>query len=258
MVASRLGRGALRGGRRWLNRIPRRRRARRSFLAAPRASQRAGLAAGPRAVYQAVLRAYAETGRPPEPAELQDTARPFGPTARQMLADLAASDLLGLDEAGRIRMAYPFSTRPTPHVVAIASGPRVYSMCALDALGIPPMLGVDAVITSADPLSGAVVTVTFSAGRASWDPPGAVLYVGRARPDGPAEQVSCGYLNFFASRAAAGRWASRHPEVIGRILDQASAETLGAETFGSLLDGVSGRDKAHRPSENVDDVDPRD
>lgn len=92
-------------------------------------------------------------------------------------------------------MAYPFSATPTPHLVAIAGAPRVYSMCAIDALGIPPMLGTGAVITSSDPLTGAPVTVTFSGGQAIWDPPGAVVFAGCADCDGPAEQVSCGYLN---------------------------------------------------------------
>jgi hypothetical protein len=47
-----------------------------SFLAAGGAAKRAGLAAGPRAVYQTVLRAFAETGRPPGPGELEDTGSP--------------------------------------------------------------------------------------------------------------------------------------------------------------------------------------
>src|SRR5712691_12248536 len=107
------------------------------FLAAGGAAKRAGLAAGPRAVYQAVLRAFAATGRPPEPAELESAARRHGITAGQALATLAAADVLGLDDEGRIRMAYPFSAAPTPHLVTIAGGPLVYSMCAIDALGIP-------------------------------------------------------------------------------------------------------------------------
>jgi hypothetical protein len=98
------------------------------------------------------------------------------------------------------------------------------------------MLGADAVITSSDPLTSAPVTVTFSGGRASWNPPGAVVFAGSADCRGPSEQASCGYLNFFASPASAGQWASQHPEVTGSVLDQARAEALGADTFGSLLD----------------------
>lgn len=75
------------------------------------------------------------------------------------------------------------------------------------------MLGTGAVITSSDPLTGAPVTVTFSCGQAGRNPAGAVVFVGRADCDGPSEQVSCGYLNFFAGTAAARQWASQHPEV---------------------------------------------
>jgi Alkylmercury lyase len=74
-------------------------------------------------------------GGPPGPAELEQTARRHGITAGQALATLAADDVLGLDDHGRIRMAYPFSAAPTAHVVAIGGGPRVHAMCAIDALG---------------------------------------------------------------------------------------------------------------------------
>jgi hypothetical protein len=61
------------------------------------------------------------------------------------------------------------------------------------------------------------------------------VFNGSAGCDGPAEQVCCGYLNFFVSAAAARQWASRHPGVTGTVLDHARAEHLGAQTFGSLL-----------------------
>jgi len=199
------------------------------------ARKRAGLAAGPRAVLQAVLRAFAATGQAPVPADLQAIASHPGTAVGEALAGLAAADVLGLDDQGRIRMAYPFSATPTPHVVAIAGGPRVYSMCAVDALGIPPMLGTDAVITSSDPVTGEPVTVTFRGGQASWDPPTAVVFSGYTDCHGPAEQVTCGYLNFFATPATASQWASQHPQVTGSVLDQARACELGAQTFGSLL-----------------------
>jgi Alkylmercury lyase len=199
--------------------------------------KRAGLAVAPRAVHQAVLRGFASTGRPPEPAELEDAARQHSITARQALGELSGADVLGLDGQGRIRMAYPFSAAPTGHVVAIAGGPRVYSMCAIDALGIPAMLGTDAVITSSDPLTGEPVTVTIRGAHVSWEPPGAVVFDGGTGREGPSEQVCCGYLNFFASASSARHWASQHPEVTGSVLDQARAQALGAQVFGSLLSG---------------------
>jgi Alkylmercury lyase len=205
------------------------------FLGAGIGAKRAGLTAGLRAVYQVVLRAFAATGRPPGPGLLEDSARLGGLTVAQALADLAAADVVGLDGEGRIRMAYPFSAAPTPHVVAIAGGTQVHAMCAIDALGIPPMLGTDAVVTSADPLTGAPVTVTFRSGRASWHPDAAVVFIGRTDREGPSELVSCGCLNFFTDAAAAAQWAGQHPEVTGSVLDHARAEALGSEIFGSLL-----------------------
>jgi hypothetical protein len=205
-------------------------------LAAASAAKRARLAVGQRAVYCAVLRAFAATGRPPEPAELEEAAQSHGLDVVQTLAGLAAVDVLGLDSLGRIRMAYPFSASPTAHIVTIADGPRVYAMCAIDALGIPAMLHADAVVTSSDPLTGDPVVVTFTGNTVSWHPPSAVAYAGYAGDGGPAEKVSCGYLNFFIDLSSAQKWASRHNEVTGGSLDQLTAQELGAEIFGRLLD----------------------
>ena len=205
-------------------------------LAAGSTAKRARLAAGPRAVYQAVLRAFADAGGPPALGDLERVAGAYGLDLAQTLAGLAAADVLGLDGQGRIRMAYPFSASPTAHQVAIDSGPCVYAMCAIDALGIPAMLHADAVITSSDPLTAAPVTITVAAGKASWDPAGAVAFSGCAPGGGPAERTCCGYLNFFAGPASAREWASQHAEVTGAVLDQAAAQALGAEVFGQLLD----------------------
>jgi Alkylmercury lyase len=182
-----------------------------------------------------VLRSFAATGRPPAAATLEAAAAQFGLTAGLALAELDAADVLGLDPDGGIRMCYPFSGVPTPHAVAIEAGPHVHAMCAIDALGIPPMLGADAVISSADPVTGAPVTITFDAGKATWSPDTAVVFVGRRDGDGPAELVTCGCLNFFDSAASAMLWADQRPDVTGSVLDHARAEALATETFGSLL-----------------------
>ncbi|WP_275297597.1 organomercurial lyase [Streptomyces sp. CdTB01] len=123
----------------------------------------APVAGGLRAVQQAVLRHFAATGHSPSTKELEPAAAAHGRTAAEVLADLAAEDLLVLDDHVRIRAAYPFSTVPTAHRVRLASGIETLAMCAIDALGIPDMLGVDAVITSIDPVTGDTITVTSSA-----------------------------------------------------------------------------------------------
>ncbi|GAA2628289.1 organomercurial lyase [Streptomyces vastus] len=193
---------------------------------------------GLRVVQQAVLRSFAATGRAPEPADLDQVARAFGRDSSEVLAELAAEDFLALDDQGRIRAAYPFSATPTAHRIRLPDDTEMWAMCAIDGLGIPDMLGADAVITSADPVTGAPVTVTSTGGHMTWQPVTAVVYVGRRSCTGPAADVACGALNFFTSRRTARSWAEQHPEYTGRAIGQARAEALGRSVFGSLLTGT--------------------
>ncbi len=190
---------------------------------------------GLRAVQQAVLRSFATTGAPPERAVLERVSEPFGVRVEQVLAELAAEDFLTLDESGRIQAAYPFSATATDHVVQIAGGPRVWSMCAIDALGIPAMLHADAHITSTDPVNGHPVRVEFTGGKTTWEPASAVVYYGARAGSGPAAAVCCGYLRFFTDRATAEQWTGDQAGLSGEILNQKDAERLGADIFGPLL-----------------------
>ncbi|MFD6597668.1 alkylmercury lyase family protein [Streptomyces coelicoflavus] len=195
-------------------------------------------ARGLRAVQQAVLRHFATTGHSPAIEDLQAAAAAHGRSAAEVVADLAADDFLTLDDRGRIRAAYPFSAVPTAHRVRLASRIEVFAMCALDALGIPDMLGTDAVITSTDPVSGDTITVTSTGGHMSWQPSTAVVYVGQRSCTGPAADVACGALNFFTNRRTAQSWAKAHPDYTGQTVDQAHAEELGRSIFGPLLTPV--------------------
>ncbi|AVZ72861.1 alkylmercury lyase [Streptomyces lunaelactis] len=190
---------------------------------------------GLRAVHQTVLLHFADAGTAPAPGVLDPVAAPYGRTARDVLAELAAEDFLTLDEEGWIQAAYPFSATPTPHRVRIDGGTRAWSMCAIDALGIPAMLGRDVVISSADPVTGEPVTVTTINQKSVWEPAGAVVFVGRRSGSGPAASVCCDVLNFFTSTTSARTWAGEHPDVQGEIVDQARAEGIGRQIFGTLL-----------------------
>jgi len=214
---------------------------------------------GLRAVQQQVLRSFAATGHAPPVADLAETAALYGTTAAAVLAALHADDYLQLGPDGQIRAAYPFSGVPTPHLVDIDGGPRAYAMCAIDALGMAAMLGTGVTITSADPRTGAAVTVTVRAdGKTVWQPATAVVFNGRlisgeASGPGPSGEacgpgpsavpasadLCCGYMNFFGTRASAEAWASAHPEITGEILGQAAALRLGVDIFGRSLEGRS-------------------
>jgi hypothetical protein len=88
----------------------------------------------------AVYRHFAETGRGPSPGEV---ALQVGSDVERVLEAyrrLRAQRLLVLEGDGSsIRMASPFSSVPTQHVVE-AAGTRYYANCAWDALGVPAAL----------------------------------------------------------------------------------------------------------------------
>jgi Alkylmercury lyase len=220
----------------------------------PGAAGRSGLGrlapveGGLRAVQQRVLRSFAQAGGPPVMGELDQAAAPYGTSGRAVLAVLHDEDFLRLDQAGAISAAYPFSAVPTRHVVQIEGGPSVFSMCAIDALGIAAMTGQPVTIRSAEPDTGIPVTVAVPAGRgrAVWEPGDAVVYDGQQDACGTcpapgaavpsvAADACCGVINFFTSRRSATAWAAAHPEVTGQVLAQKKALAAGIEIFGSLL-----------------------
>ncbi|MGH3149266.1 MAG: alkylmercury lyase family protein [Streptosporangiaceae bacterium] len=192
---------------------------------------------GLRAVHQTILRSFAATGLAPAPPDLDGVpaAAGFAGSAADTLADLAAGDFLTLDHDGQIVAAYPFCAQPTSIRVQIADGTQVYSMCAIDALGIPAMLHRDVVIMSTDPVSGTPIRVHAHRGEFRWEPTRAVVFYGARDDSGPAAAVCCGYVRFFTDRAGAEQWATAHPEAPGTVLGQRDAERLGAEIFGPLL-----------------------
>jgi hypothetical protein len=190
---------------------------------------------GLRPVHQAVLRSFVHAGVAPDHPSLARHAAPF--EVSQVLAELADGDFLYLDPIGQITAAYPFSALPTPHRVRITGNATVFAMCAIDALGISAMTGVPVVIESADPSTDQPVTVHVDGASSVWDPATAVVYVGRTKHQcaGPSASVCCGYMNFFATQAAASAWAASHPDITGIILSQARAVQTGIDIFGQLL-----------------------
>ncbi|GIH03485.1 hypothetical protein Rhe02_15520 [Rhizocola hellebori] len=199
-----------------------------------------------RRLHQTILHHFAISGRPPLMAAL-NTDKP--------LRELHDRDVIQLDDTGEILAAYPFSAIPTPHTVAIADGPTVYAMCAIDALGIAAMLGRDITVHSVDPQSGDSITVIIRGGQAEWIPEDAVVLVGSTAPADedcchvPAAQICCGVINFFAGTRTASAWLKRHVSVRAVIVDPVKALQMGKDLFGPLLsDSESGAPIRHRPA----------
>jgi len=94
------------------------------------------------ALLQCVLRAFVDRAEPVRVDEIV-SAFPAQPSESvlEALAKLDEEDLVRID-AGRIDLAYPFSVCPTPFVLDLDEGRGArYVCCAIDALGMAPMLG---------------------------------------------------------------------------------------------------------------------
>ena len=187
-----------------------------------------------RDLYFWILRRFAERGRP-SGAETREAAEAFGLDANSALATLAKEDLVHTDRDGEITVAYPFSGRATDHVVRLEGGHEDYAMCAIDALGIAPMLSEPIEIASRDPLTGDDIQVALEpGGEGTWQPEGAVVVSG-GTGSGESCDCCCPVLNFFASSANAERWLAAHPEAQGTLISMAEAIVAGRTVFGDIL-----------------------
>ncbi|GAA0469377.1 hypothetical protein Aca07nite_27960 [Actinoplanes capillaceus] len=197
-------------------------------------ARQAALPAPLRDLHRLVLAGFAATGAPPAPADLDAWASVHGVDLRHALRELGDTELVFTDaDATAVTGAVPFAAGVSAHRVAIAGGPQAFANCAVDALGIAAMLDRDITITSTDPGSGEPVTATSRAGRWSWQPPDAVVFVG-SRGTGPITQCCCPVINFFTSVAHATGYQQQHG-LSGVVLGMAQAARAGALIFGGLL-----------------------
>ncbi len=132
-------------------------------------------------VLQQVLRAFVER---PGPAEVEQIVAAFadGPPddIRADLARLDADDLIQIRD-GLVEVAYPFSAFQTPFVVQLADRQERYACCAIDALGIAPMLGQRVRIGSRCHHCGEPLELLVDPAGSGLDAEGVMVWVGKQR-----------------------------------------------------------------------------
>ncbi len=154
----------------------------------------------------------------------------------EALAVLAREDLVHVDGNGRPVVAYPFSAKPRGHRVLIDGERWVEAMCAIDALGIAPMLGVAIEIHSRDPVNAGEVWVRLDQREGAWwEPEEAVVLSGSTCCEGPSFGGCCDVLNFFETRENAERYLAEHREVAGHPISLPEAIEAGRIVFGDLF-----------------------
>ncbi|HUF37050.1 MAG TPA: organomercurial lyase [Anaerolineales bacterium] len=112
------------------------------------------------AVYDSAI----STGLPPKVKHLAGVLSLDEASVRASFERLAAARVLVLQKDSReVLMANPFSAVPTSFAV-ILDGMLCYGNCIWDALGIPAMLGRDALIRSSCACCGDAMELSVSAG----------------------------------------------------------------------------------------------
>ena len=157
-----------------------------------------------------ILTAIATTGQPPTPEQVEDWADQLDLDAAPALRTLADAELIFLGSSAStargtnvpaVTGGVPFAAAgTTAHRVQITEGPEVTANCAVDALGIPAMIGRDVEIHSTDPLSRKPVSATSHGGQWTFEPATAVVFVGsNASPSSRLTESCCPVINFFAT-----------------------------------------------------------
>ena len=84
-----------------------------------------------------VLRAFLARGGP---IPVEELLADVHPGSAEALTRLDEEDLIRIQD-GHVDLAYPFSAPATPFVVRLLDGRQRHVCCAIDALGIAPMIG---------------------------------------------------------------------------------------------------------------------
>jgi len=119
---------------------------------------------------QWILRAFVARGGPIPVEGIPGAVRDAVPA-------LDADDLIRVHE-GRVDLAYPFSAAPTPFAVRLADGRERYACCAIDALGVAPMLGEPVRVRSACHHCGAALEFPVAPDGPGPEAAGLMVWVG--------------------------------------------------------------------------------
>jgi hypothetical protein len=190
-------------------------------------------------LHQFILKSFSEQGRSPSLAEVQqEFSLDDESTAERFIGELEATKAIHRNTGDPlVTHAYPFSNEVTPYQVTLAAGTEVYSMCAIDALGIPFMLNQGATIISQCKHCGQAVSVEINEGKLASHAPDSLLvgYMPLGSCSTPATE-QCPHINFFCSQEHLEVWMKSHPVEELKSLALPDALERGRQIFGSMMD----------------------
>ncbi len=155
-------------------------------------------------VYRALVDGFLTAGAPPTRAEVARRTGLDREGVERVLAEMVERDWTGQDDTGALVNLYPFSVRPTGIQVRLRGVAREV-MCAIDALGVAPMLGETVEVTSSCPVCHAPLRLDVSPNAIARVEP-ATMAVVRRRTHGPAHLTRCHATRFVCSPEHGEAW----------------------------------------------------
>jgi hypothetical protein len=185
-----------------------------------------------RRLHRALIEAVLATGAIPESTGLAEQLGTTPAAIDEGLGVLTEADYLALDANGQIACLYPFSVTPSPHVV-IVSSKRRFAMCAIDALGIPAMLGRELAVEGCCAICGAAIALRVRPGANVTAAPATTMVAARRDEAEPAFAACCPFTVFVCGQDHADQFLSRITGAHALSLDEALAHAEAI--FGNLL-----------------------
>lgn len=168
--------------------------------------------------------------------ELVSTGSITQPEHPDLVRELAREDWLVVD-GDVVTAVYPFALESSGIRVTI-QGQERFAMCAIDALGITPMLSMSVEIAAICPETGESLHLSVAVDGTITTTPSDVVVV-RRRQRGSAHLSRCAATRFFVSGDAAERWRAESGDAGDLILSPGDAFSEATLIFGRCYtDGV--------------------
>jgi hypothetical protein len=169
-------------------------------------------------VLKYIFETILKTGRTPTVREMRLPLKKSEDKIIRVLNELEKKDILlrrkGTQEIASI---YPLSLIPTKHQVILKNGRKLFTMCAVDSLGMPIMFNTRAKIISQCEKCKREIAIEIKNDGIAWISHPKVMIWSPGRQIAPAAETCCPMVNFFCCKEHLQEWTKENPSLIGKI-----------------------------------------
>ena len=184
-------------------------------------------------LHQQVLRSFVDSGRMLTRQEMGQ----YVSNLDDAIKVLKERDMVVFSEDGNPVGAYPFTTEAREHTVWV-NGHQVYAMCALDALAVSPMFGVETQIASRCRITGEPANIRQSGKTILNRDEASEIHFGiiwgAANTDACCADSLCMEMIFLRDSKIAQRWLAQDPDN-REVFTLQEAVEFGARFFVPLI-----------------------